>query len=379
MRAAGNAAISAGAGAATAYLFDPQQGRSRRAQIWNQVVSGTHQLRDGAETFADDAANRGRGIITGIRYRITGRSVDDWVLHERVRSRLGRYIPNPHAAEVHVDNGMVTLTGDVLARDEQRAQRAVRRVPGVRNVDARWTVHEDAAGVSALQGDGQPEPVPELLQQHWSPTARVLVTAGAALLWGLSARLPRPLAWILRGIGIAFAVRAGTNLSAKRITGVTAGRRSIDVQDAIMVAAPSDKVWSLVSNYTSFPQIMPDVREVRRDGNGRSHWVISGPVGMPVRFDAEETKRDEGREIAWKTREGQLIAHSGQLRLDPDGDGSTRVAVQLTYNPIAGGVGHSVARLFRADPKNKLHGDLQRLKSFLETGKYPRDAAQPVR
>jgi uncharacterized membrane protein len=39
----------------------------------------------------------------------------------------------------------------------------------------------------------------------------------------------------------------------------------------------------------------------------------------------------------------------------------------LSYNPVAGAVGHAVAALFRADPKHKLHGDLQRLKTLVET------------
>jgi uncharacterized membrane protein len=223
--------------------------------------------------------------------------------------------------------------------------------------------------------------VTELLQQHWSLTARLLAGTGAAAMWMPSRRLPRPLTWALRGTGSVLAARAATNLPLKRrLTGITAGRRAIDVEDAISVAAPPEQVWPLVSDYTVFPRFMPDVREVRRSADGRlSHWVIAGPAGMPVRFDAEETKRDEGREIAWKTTEGQLIAHTGALRLDAEAGGRTRIQLQLTYNPVAGAVGHAVATLFGADPAHKMKQDLLRLKSFIETRKAratPR--AEPV-
>ena len=49
--------------------------------------------------------------------------------------------------------------------------------------------------------------------------------------------------------------------------------------------------------------------------------------------------------------------------------------IRLTYNPAAGGVGHIVALLFETDPKSQMDEDLVRMKSFIETGKVPSDAA----
>jgi uncharacterized membrane protein len=47
----------------------------------------------------------------------------------------------------------------------------------------------------------------------------------------------------------------------------------------------------------------------------------------------------------------------------------------MTYNPPGGAFGHVIAKLFGADPKTELDEDLMRLKSFLETGIEPHDAA----
>jgi uncharacterized membrane protein len=52
------------------------------------------------------------------------------------------------------------------------------------------------------------------------------------------------------------------------------------------------------------------------------------------------------------------------------------VNIRLTYNPAVGGVGHLVASLFGADPKSQLDEDLVRMKSFVETGEVPSDAAR---
>lgn len=369
---------AAGAGVVAEYLLDPHRGRSRRVKVRDKMGRAARKLRAGVGVLVRDVANRSRGVVAGTRYRFAGSHVDDKrVLHERVRSELGRHVRHPHAVGVQVEGDVVTLTGDVLSNEEKRALGAVRRVPGVSQVETNWTVRANTTGVSALQGEGRPrEPVTELLQQHWSPTARMLVGLGAVTAWGGTRWLPPSLAWPLRGASVVLAARATTNLPLKRLTGVKAGRRAIDVEDTIMVAAPADMVWPSVSDYGLFRLIMPDVRELERSPDGRySRWVISGPAGVPVRFDAEETRREEGREVAWKTIDGQLIAHAGAIRLDPQ-DGRTRLQVRLSYNPVAGAVGHAVAALFRADPKHKLHRDLQRLKSRLET-EMPSHDAQP--
>ncbi|WP_188195193.1 SRPBCC family protein [Nonomuraea sp. SYSU D8015] len=361
------------AGAAVAYLFDPARGRTRRARTRDKAAHATHQLRDGIGVLGRDLANRGRGSAAAVRYRVAGRRADDRILYERVRAELGRHVSHPHAVEVHVQDRVVTLTGDILTAEEDRTRRAVRRVPGVKRVEARWNTHRDAGESFMLQGGGRRrEPVPELLQEQWSPTARFLAGTGGAALWAMSRGLPRPAAWVVRGAGTVLAARAATNLPLRRLTGVNAGRRAVDITSAITIDAPAETIWALVSDYSVFPRFMPDVREVRRSADGRtSHWLISGPAGTPIRFDATETRREEGREIAWRSAEGELIAHTGSLRLTEQPDGRTRVQVQLAYNPVAGAAGHAVARLLGANPARKLRHDLLRLKSYVERERQP--------
>ncbi|GAA5058684.1 putative membrane protein [Thermocatellispora tengchongensis] len=369
LRTAAAAGLGACAGAAAAYLLDPDRGRARRARLRDKTGHTVHVMRNGGGVLARDLSNRGRGVAGNARYRIAGRRVDDRVLHERVRAELGRHVAHPHAVQVQVRDGAVTLTGDVLEGQDRQARKAVRRVPGVRRVETRWTVHRDTAGVPQLQGRGRPrEPVPELFQQTWSPTARLLAGCAGVTGWVMARRLPAPFSWAARGAAAAMATRAVTNLPMRRLTGVTAGRRAVDIEDAVTISAPVREVWSMIADYSAFEQCMPDVLEVRRSADGRvSHWKLDGPAGIPIRFDAEETRREEGREIVWKTVEGQLIAHTGAVRLTPEGEDRTRVQVQLTYNPLAGAAGHAVARLLGTDPRRRLREDLSRLKTYAES------------
>ncbi|WP_170222817.1 SRPBCC family protein [Nonomuraea turkmeniaca] len=370
-------AVAAGlgfcAGAAIAYLFDPARGRSRRAKGRDKAAHARHELRDGLGVLSRDLTNRSRGSAAAVRYRVAGRSADDRILYERVRAELGRHVSHPHAVEVHVQDRHVTLTGAVLAAEEERARRAIRRIPGVKHVEGGWVVHDDAAESPRLQGPGRRrEPVPELLQQQWSPTARFLAGAAAAGLLALPGGLPRPVAWAIRAAGALLAARVATNLPVRRLTGLNAGRHAVDITEGISIDAPVATVWALVSDYSVFPRFMPDVLEVRRSADGRtSHWTISGPAGTPIRFDATETGREEGREIAWQSAEGELIAHTGALRLAEQDDGGTRVQVRLAYNPVAGAAGHAVARLLGANPARKLRQDLMRLRSYAESRRQP--------
>jgi uncharacterized membrane protein len=119
---------------------------------------------------------------------------------------------------------------------------------------------------------------------------------------------------------------------------------------------------------------MRNVLSVETLADGRSHWKVAGPAGTVAEWDSITTRLDFNDRIEWSTVEGSAVEHVGRIKLEPFGNG-TRVHVQMSYSPPAGVVGHAVAKLFGADPKSQLDQDLMRLKSALETGKAPRDAA----
>lgn len=290
--------------------------------------------------------------------------------YERVRARLGTVASHPSSIEVSAADGRVTLRGPVLEHEADRIVRRVRRVRGVRSVEDHLERHRTADGVPGLQGAAVRRGGESAFAQAvWSPTARAI--AGVAGVGLLLAGLRRS------GIGGAIATVAGgtllaravTNLALRRLLGIGAGRRAVVVQKAIDVDAPVEEVFGLWSNYENFPRFMAHVREVRRLPDKRSRWPVSGPGGVPVEWETEETKREPNRLIAWKTVAGAPIGHAGMVRFAPSPTGGTRLEIRMSYNPPGGAVGHALAALLGSDPKRAMDEDLVRFKSLLEEGR----------
>jgi uncharacterized membrane protein len=176
--------------------------------------------------------------------------------------------------------------------------------------------------------------------------------------------------------GATMLLRSATNLPLERLAGM-AGRRTIDIQKTINVNAPLEQVFDTLTHYENFPRFMSNVREVKVCEDGGSHWTVTGPGGMSVEWDAVTTKLEQNRLLAWRTVPGATVDHAGMIQFERV-NGGTRLDIKMSYSPPAGVLGHVVAKLFGADPKSELDEDLLRMKTFLETGKAPRDAAAKV-
>jgi uncharacterized membrane protein len=142
-------------------------------------------------------------------------------------------------------------------------------------------------------------------------------------------------------------------------------RRAVDIQKSLLIEAPVDQVYAFWSNYENFPLFMSHVREVEDLGEGRSHWSVSGPGGVPIEWDAVLTQQSPGEAIAWRSVPGSMLENAGIIRFTPAA-GGTRVDLRLCYHPPAGGAGRAVAELLGSDPRAKLNEDLGRMKSLLE-------------
>jgi len=255
--------------------------------------------------------------------------------------------------------------------------RTVASVRGVRYVEDQLGVYIDSRGIPALQGGRLHEPQRfELLRARWSPATRLLTGAGstALLAYGLRQRGMLGLFGLLTGG--ALLVRATANMPLTRWAGVT-GQNSIQIRKTLRVDAPVDRVFQLLAHYEKFPLFMRHVQHVHTHPDGRSHWIVAGPAGITLEWDAMTTRLEPNRLLAWRTVSNAAVRHAGSIRFEPR-NGGTRLEIQLTYSPPGGALGHALARLFGADPKTELDDDLLRLKSFLETGKMPKDTAARV-
>ncbi len=148
-------ALAAGwaAGAATMYYLDPHGGRRRRAIARDRLVAWSHDAGELAQRGGRRAASRVRGMAAARRARRhESPPATDEQLRERVRARLGHVIRYPGAIDVQATDGIVALSGPVLAEDLSSLLDGVRDVPGVIDVDNRLSVHDEPGKVPELQG-----------------------------------------------------------------------------------------------------------------------------------------------------------------------------------------------------------------------------------
>ncbi|MDQ3814894.1 MAG: SRPBCC family protein [Armatimonadota bacterium] len=365
---------SIGLGAGLMYMLDPNKGRRRRALMRDQLVHAAHKAEDFLDVSTRDLNNRAHGLMAQANSRVMSKvmkkEVSDDVLVQRVRAKMGRIVSHPHAITVTADHGHVILNGSVLAEEYEALVDCVTSVPGVMSVENQLAVHDQAGDISSLQG-GSPRPGarPDLLQNNWSPATRLIVSATGGMLAFYGARRRGIFGTAAGAAGLGMMARGLTNMEMKRLIGTDAGHRAIDVQKTINIAAPVDQVFDFWTHYDNFPHFMPHVREVRDLGEGRSHWVVAGPAGALVEWDAVITRFVQNQILAWQSEPGSPIENSGVIHFDSNPDGSTRVTIQLSYRPPAGAIGHAVAALFGADPKHEMDQDLVRLKSLLELGR----------
>ena len=379
MESRGSLLAGVGVGAGLTYFLDPDRGARRRARIRDTVAHSATLTRRAVGTTSRDARHRLYGTAASVRSLVRRGEVEDQVLVERVRAKIGRLVSHPHAIQVVASAGNVTLSGPILAREASRLVRATRRVSGVRHVIDNLDLHDQAGNVPSLQGGRAPTGNQvDVLQYYWSPTTRCIVgTAGATLAAaGFVRHGVRGTAAALVGAGLL--ARAATNVPLARVLGIGSRRRAVDFQKTITINAPVGEVYAFWSMYENFPRFMSRVLDVRpSDRHPRqSHWKVAGPGGAPVDFDAEITRAIPNRMVAWKTLRGSPVAHAGIVRFDPEPEGRTRVHIRMTYNPPAGWLGHGVAAAFGVDPKSSMDADLVRMKTLIETGHAPHDAAQ---
>jgi hypothetical protein len=211
---------AAAAGAVLMYLLDPDRGGRRRALVRDQALQMARRTGDAFDVTSRDLTNRARGVVADLQARFRDTPVSDDTLRARVRARLGAVVGYAGAIDVEVVAGTVTLRGPVLADDVERLLRRVRAVRGVHDVDDRLQIHREAAGVPALQGAHR---VPrggevfELMQEHWSPAARVLTSVGGVVLvvWGLRRR--DAVGLVVTAAGMVVVARAVSNVPMVRL------------------------------------------------------------------------------------------------------------------------------------------------------------------
>ncbi len=360
-----------GAGAGLMYLLDPDRGRRRRALLRDKATSAVHKLERGFDRTLRDLDHRAHGLAAEARAAVRPQGVvPDDVLESRIHAEVGRVVSHPGAIYVSCTNGTAIVAGLVLKEEAERLKAAVRNVKGVEKVNDWLCAAETAEHISSLQG-GVPRlgRRPDLLQPFWSPATRFLAGAASTMLsfYAIRERGWRRLAAV--AAGAALLTRAASNRSWSSLAGWGGEAEAIKLQKTIRIDAPLSELFEFWANPRNYPKVFAHVQEVRKIADNLYRWQVAGPAGTSLGWEGTITRLVPNQLLEWKSTPGSRVGNWGVARFDPNYDGSTRLHIQMRYEPPAGMLGHVVAEVFGADPKSALDEDLSRLKSLFEHGK----------
>lgn len=209
-----------GLGTGLMFLLDPDRGKRRRAMLRDKCVSAAKKTGEGFEVTARDLRNRTQGLVTDIQSRFSSEPVDDAVLVDRVRSKLGRIVSHPSAVQVTAENGNVTLSGPILTAEVPELLACANRVSGVNEVINNLEAHDEPGNHPALQGGRErPGNRSEFMQENWSPAARFVAGAAGASLAVYGGARRDALGAGLGAAGLLLLTRGITNTEFKRLAG----------------------------------------------------------------------------------------------------------------------------------------------------------------
>ncbi|QSQ25220.1 SRPBCC family protein [Pyxidicoccus parkwayensis] len=98
----------------------------------------------------------------------------------------------------------------------------------------------------------------------------------------------------------------------------------------IVINAPVEKVFDVITQYERYPEFLPEVKEIRTSNRQGStvdvHYKVD--VMKTVRYSIRVTE-ERPRRMAWSFIEGEVMKdNKGSWVLEPEGEGKTRA----TYN-----------------------------------------------
>jgi hypothetical protein len=126
------------AGAALAFLFDPQRGRARRKKAIDRVGGTVRRATRRTARFSRHMASDARGLARRMAARGEGRMPQtDAALVSKVESEvLGNPDFSNESISINAENGIVVLRGQVEHPEQvRRLEKAVRKVDGVLAVE----------------------------------------------------------------------------------------------------------------------------------------------------------------------------------------------------------------------------------------------------
>ena len=145
------------------------------------------------------------------------------------------------------------------------------------------------------------------------------------------------------------------------------GSRGIKISEGVRIERPAEDVFDFWRDLPNLPRFMAYVDRIDLLGDGMSHWVIKGPGGAKLEWDARIINEQRPRLLAWESIGAADVASAGSVKFTALSADATHVEVRLQYDPPAGKIGAGMATIVGLSPAKVLREDLHRLKQLLES------------
>jgi uncharacterized membrane protein len=263
-----------------------------------------------------------------------------------------------------------------LGMTELAAPATVARITGIngsRGLIQALGLREIAHGLGILSG---PKPVGWLWSRVFGDVIDLAVLARAA---------GSPEANKLRVVASAAAITGMTVLDflssqqLERVADRIEDDGAIQIKKSILINRPVEEIYRFWRDFDNLPRVMEHLESVEVTDDKRSRWTAKGPGGKRIRWEAEITEDRPNELIAWRSIEGAAVENSGSVRFEAaPGERGTVVRVELDYQPPAGSVGATIARIMGREPQLQIQEDLRRLKQIMEAGEVVTTKGQPA-
>jgi uncharacterized membrane protein len=159
----------------------------------------------------------------------------------------------------------------------------------------------------------------------------------------------------------------------ERTASVTAGAalpydRGIRIEETVTIQASPQQLFEFCRKPDTLVRVFPHLERVEPIDQIRSHWVMGGPGGTTVEWDARITNEIPGEEIAWKSLPGSNMVSAGSITFRPLLRSGTQVSVVMQYDLPTGKLAAALAWLVGRSPDVEVREALRRLKQLIETG-----------
>jgi uncharacterized membrane protein len=140
------------------------------------------------------------------------------------------------------------------------------------------------------------------------------------------------------------------------------------IEQSVIITRPRDELFRFWRSLENLPRFMDHLQAITVLDDRHSHWVVKGPAGVRLEWDAEITHEVENELIAWRSLPGSDVEHRGAVHFSPVLNSGTEVRVILRYQPRSGTAVNIITQILGERPSEQIVDDLRRFKQVMEAG-----------